>query len=270
MAIFDQHARNVNMVSSVNKGRGVLLQNEFAACLAQLADTVMEPYAEAYPATWRRVHAIFGRLDFGNILELRKRMRGKTGFGIGDGEPRGHGNSSRVSYKEGFSYELSSRDWPNAPLTPLPQKRSRTQVNEPLYEKMLEDERHTMQLELATGFGENLIDFDGLQSGKGMDEGAAMKASSAASPKFQSTGATNPEEISSFLDNLGLTYGLEKKYVSGVRLRKGNSKSSLGVFANRQQSSSKIKPSPPPRSSTKKKKRVSPQRRLLPTQFDSL
>ncbi len=270
MAIFDQHARNVNMVSSVNKGRGVLLQNEFAACLAQLADTVMEPYAEAYPATWRRVHAIFGRLDFGNILELRKRMRGKTGFGIGDGEPRGHGNSSRASYKEGFSYELSSRDWPNAPLTPLPQKRSRTQVNEPLYEKMLEDERHTMQLELATGFGENLIDFDGLQSGKGMDEGAAMKASSAASPKFQSTGATNPEEISSFLDNLGLTYGLEKKYVSGVRLRKGNSKSSLGVFANRQQSSSKIKPSPPPRSSTKKKKRVSPQRRLLPTQFDSL
>ena len=89
MAIFDQHARNVNMVSSVNKGRGVLLQNEFAACLAQLADTVMEPYAEAYPATWRRVHAIFGRLDFGNILELRKRMRGKTGFGIGDGEHLG-------------------------------------------------------------------------------------------------------------------------------------------------------------------------------------
>ena len=65
----------MKIVSSVSRGKGVLFQNEFAACLAQLADTLMEPYSITYPKTWRRVHAIFGRLDFGNILELRKRLK---------------------------------------------------------------------------------------------------------------------------------------------------------------------------------------------------
>ena len=56
MAIFDQHARKLKIVSSVSRGKGVLFQNEFAACLAQLADTLMEPYSITYPKTWRRVH----------------------------------------------------------------------------------------------------------------------------------------------------------------------------------------------------------------------
>ena len=109
MAIFDQHARKLKIVSSVSRGKGVLFQNEFAALAAAPADTLMEPYSVAYPKTWRRVHAIFGRLDFGNILELRKRLKGKTGFGVGDGEPTGHGSTKEFAYKQGFSYELQPK-----------------------------------------------------------------------------------------------------------------------------------------------------------------
>ena len=103
-------------------------------------------------------------------------------------------------------------------------------------------------------------------------EDNSIKPQSVSTQKFQAnTGATHPEDINSFLDDLGLTYGLEKKYVSGVRRKKKNSKpSSMEIFTNPQSAKSKMKPSPPPRSNGRKQKRVSPQRRLIPTQFDDL
>ena len=159
MAIFDQHARKLKIVSSVSRGKGVLFQNEFAACLAQLADTLMEPYSVAYPKTWRRVHAIFGRLDFGNILELRKRLKGKTGFGVGDGEPTGHGSTKEFAYKQGFSYELQPRDWPNAPLTPLPKKTSRISGSNGFEDPLMVNERNTMRLQIAEEFEQDMLDF---------------------------------------------------------------------------------------------------------------
>ena len=47
---------------------------------------------------------------------------------------------------------------------PLPQKKKRGATNEFVYEKMIDDERHTMQLELAKEFEESFSSFESLQN----------------------------------------------------------------------------------------------------------
>ena len=316
MAIFDQHARKLSIVSSISRGKGVLFQNEFAACLAQLADTLMEPYSEAYPKTWRRVHAIFGRLDFGNILELRKRLRGKTGFGIGDGEPTGHGSTKEFAFKQGFSYELQPRDWPNAPLTPLPKKKSRVLGSNGFEDPLLVTERNTMQLQIAEEFEKDIIDFGDVDRIKEELYGVKRKEDKdmsgfsndpnqlkigASSSIKHVTGAENPEDVNSFLDDLGLTYGLEHKALmqnrhngSNNRRRNNNNNNrrrrlSNNAINNTNNSNDRMmakgtikrggnnnnkgaKPVPPRRKSKKKnsQQRVSPKRRFITTQYDNL
>ena len=285
LAIFDQHARSLNMVSSVSKGRGVLHQNEFAACLAQLADTLMEPYQEAYPSTWRRVHAIFGRLDFSNILELRKRLRGKTGFGVGDGEPTGHGKTSHRGYKNGFSYELSPRDWPNAPLTPLPRKgRTKEESSAPIFENMISNEREVTQLQLASEFGTGLVDFGDMKS---FVDKSSSPDINGTSDEMELMKVEKQDDVNAMLDGLGLTYGLESKLVRGViNLDKGKRRkaalprrakqpSKLLMVGGKSSTNGRAKPVPPPRGekgrARGRNQRVSPQRRrIITTQFDNL
>ena len=120
-AIFRRHAQHLKRVSSISHGKGILNEAQFAAAFAQIAVVLLreEPWCERYPEEWRRVDAIFARLDVNNNVLLRKRLRGFGGFSKGDGDigSRAGGNPTVVKCR-GFSFNLRL---PGDPVTPPPE-----------------------------------------------------------------------------------------------------------------------------------------------------
>ena len=80
------------------------------------------------------------------------------------------------------------------------------------------NERNTMRLQIAEEFEQDLLDFGDIDKvkqelygvQKGSNENADKDRKFSFSTKLTS-GADNPDEVNSFLDDLGLTYGLEHK-----------------------------------------------------------
>jgi adenylate kinase family enzyme len=120
-AIFRRHAQHLKRVSSISHGKGILNEAQFAAAFAQIAVVLLreEPWCERYPEEWRRVDAIFARLDVNNNVLLRKRLRGFGGFSKGDGDigSRAGGKPTVVKCR-GFSFNLRL---PGDPVTPPPE-----------------------------------------------------------------------------------------------------------------------------------------------------
>jgi hypothetical protein len=138
-AIFRRHAQHLKRVSSISHGKGILNEAQFAAAFAQIAVVLLreDPWCDRYPEEWRRVDAIFSRLDVNNNVLLRKRLRGFGGFSIGDGDIGGRkGDRPTVKRPKGFSFNLRL---PGDPVTPPPEstrpKRNRlsntTKANSP-------------------------------------------------------------------------------------------------------------------------------------------
>lgn len=101
-AIFRRHAQHLKRVSSISHGKGILNEAQFAAAFAQIAVVLLreDPWCDRYPEEWRRVDAIFSRLDVNNNVLLRKRLRGFGGFSKGDGDIGGRkGDKPTVSGK---------------------------------------------------------------------------------------------------------------------------------------------------------------------------
>jgi adenylate kinase family enzyme len=120
-AIFRRHAQHLKRVSSISHGKGILNEAQFAAAFAQIAVVLLreDPWCDRYPEEWRRVDAIFSRLDVNYNVLLRKRLRGFGGFSIGDGDIGGRkGDRPTVKRPKGFSFNLRL---PGDPVTPPPE-----------------------------------------------------------------------------------------------------------------------------------------------------
>ena len=122
---FLENSTHLKAVSSVSKGKGILSKPQFTMALARVAVKVLDafPWKERYLESWRRVDAVFGRLDLNNISELNKRLRGKGGFCKGDGDTTGHVGSVPTSPKLSLSYPLRlPGDPPTPPPSPISNK----------------------------------------------------------------------------------------------------------------------------------------------------
>ena len=122
--IFKRHSQHLKRISSVSHGKGVLNEAQFAAAFAQLAVVLMKdsPWCERYKEEWRRVDALFSRLDIGNVPALRNRMKGNGGFRNGDGDLRGRDGKVPKNERKGFSYPLRLV---GDPVTPPPESSRR-------------------------------------------------------------------------------------------------------------------------------------------------
>ena len=116
---FRYNSTLLKCVSSVSQGKGILSKPQFTMALGKVAVELLGnfPWKERYPEAWRRVDAVFGRLDLNNLSELNKRLRGKGGFCIGDGDISGHTGSMPTTQKLTLSYPLRL---PGDPPTPPP------------------------------------------------------------------------------------------------------------------------------------------------------
>ena len=156
------------------------------------------------------------------------------------------------------------------------------------------NERNTMRLQIAEEFEQDLLDFGDIDKvkqelygvQKGSNENADKDRKFSFSTKLTS-GADNPDEVNSFLDDLGLTYGLEhktlmqsKKNQNSPRRRRGRgvpnrTRAVKGTVQRSPKATGGIKrqkPIPPKRGkvSPTRSQRVSPKRRFITTQYDTL
>ena len=209
-AIFKRHAQHLKRVSSISHGKGILNEAQFAAAFAQIAVVLLreEPWCERYPEEWRRVDAIFSRLDVNNNVLLRKRLRGFGGFSKGDGDISSRaGDRPTVMRTRGFSFNLRL---PGDPITPPPEssrpKRNRMVEQKPrdidpdldedptdLAVQAAENDDTKMTVSLAAEFG--------------IDDSTANL--SGGSNPYGTTSSAQYGDVTSMLDNLGLTYGLD-------------------------------------------------------------
>merc|ERR1711865_1280015 len=150
----------------------------YAAAFAQIAVVLLreDPWCDRYPEEWRRVDAIFSRLDVNNNVLLRKRLRGFGGFSVGNGNIQS--SSSMMN------------DGPD-------QQRMAQQA--------ADNDDTKMTVSLAAEFG---IDD---MSGSGNNP-------------YGTTSSAQYGDVTSMLDNLGLTYGLDSS-----RLGNGNGRGSDGA-----------------------------------------
>ena len=210
---FLENSTHLKAVSSVSKGRGILSKPQFTMALARIAVELLDmfPWNERYTETWRRVDAVFGRLDLDNVSELNKRLRGKGGFCIGDGDPTGHVGSIPTSPKLCLSYPLRlPGDPPTPPPSPTPPKprarsnisannlprnrrhkhwnRNKTVDGDGLSPKQRQSNRMTMSLAVEFGIDDTTYDFNVLRE------------------SFYGFKESNNH----MLDNLNLSYGVEK------------------------------------------------------------
>ena len=209
---FLENSTHMKAVSSVSKGRGILSKPQFTMALARIAVELLDafPWNERYTETWRRVDAVFGRLDLDNVSELNKRLRGKGGFCIGDGDPTGHVGSIPTSPKLCLSYPLRlPGDPPTPPPSPTPPKprarsnisvtnvpknrrhkysnRNKTVDGDGLSPKQRQSNRMTMSLAAEFGIDDTTYDFNVTRIIPGLKE-----------------------SNNHVLDNLNLSYGVEK------------------------------------------------------------
>ena len=216
-AIFRRHAQHLKRVSSVSHGKGILNEAQFAAAFAQIAVVLLreDPWCDRYPEEWRRVDAIFSRLDVNNNVLLRKRLRGFGGFSKGDGDIGDRKGGRPTIYKpKGFSFNLRL---PGDPVTPPPEStrprrrmresngsQSQTMVNDGpsgidaqmMAQQAADNDDTKMTVSLAAEFG---IDD---MSGSG-------------SNPYGTTSSAQYGDVTSMLDNLGLTYGLDSSRLGG-------------------------------------------------------
>ena len=140
---------------------------------------------ERYTETWQRVDAVFGRLDLDNVSELNKRLRGKGGFCIGDGDPAGRRKYSDITQTLSFVPLRLPGDPPTPPPSPTPPKaraksnipannlprnrrhkhwnRNKTVDSDDLSPKQRQSNRMTMSLAAEFGIDDTTYDFNDLR-----------------------------------------------------------------------------------------------------------
>ena len=238
-AIFRRHAQHLKRVSSISHGRGILNEAQFAAAFAQIAVVLLreDPWCDRYPEEWRRVDAIFSRLDVNSNVLLRKRLRGFGGFSKGDGDIGDRaGGAPTVIQPKGFSFNLRL---PGDPVTPPPDSTR---------------PRNRRMRESGTGNGNRSSPGGGGGGGAGDGNGGGgldsqqmaqqaadnddtkMTVSLAAefgiddmsgsgNNPYGTTSSAQYGDVTSMLDNLGLTYGLDSS-----RLGNGRGSDGAGGF----------------------------------------
>ena len=236
-AIFRRHAQHLKRISSISHGRGILNEAQFAAAFAQIAVVLLreDPWCDRYPEEWRRVDAIFSRLDVNSNVLLRKRLRGFGGFSKGDGDIGDRaGGAPTVIKPKGFSFNLRL---PGDPVTPPPDS------SRPRNGRMRESGNGNGNGNRSSPGGDGNGNGNG---GGGMDsqkmaqqaadnDDTKMTVSLAAefgiddmsgsgNNPYGTTSSAQYGDVTSMLDNLGLTYGLDSS-----RLGNGNGRGSDGA-----------------------------------------
>ena len=213
-------------VSVVSQGKGILSKSQFVSALANVAVELLSqfPWNERYIEEWRRVDAVFARLDFLDLSKLNQRIRGRGGFGVGDGDLTGHLGSLPYGQRCSFSYPLSVPGDPKTPEPTVPKKRrqeKRSRRRSPelrmspkegsggrryvRQENASKSQKHgtRMTISLAAEFG-----IDDTVNDFGNPYGASVNYNAAASD---------------MLNALNLTYGVDED-----RLHMGNNEAGLG------------------------------------------
>jgi hypothetical protein len=110
-------------VSAVSHGKGILTLSQFVSAFANVAVDMLDvfPWNERYVEEWRKVDAVFSRLDLNNPSQLNNRIRGRGGFGVGDGDLKGHDGSLPNMQKHCFSFPLNLPGDPSTPEPTIPE-----------------------------------------------------------------------------------------------------------------------------------------------------
>jgi len=215
-AIFRRHAQHLKRVSSISHGKGILNEAQYAAAFAQIAVVLLreDPWCDRYPEEWRRVDAIFSRLDVNNNVLLRKRLRGFGGFSVGNGDIQDRKGGRPTVYKpKGFSFNLRL---PGDPVTPppdstRPRRRMRdSNGNTQSSSSMMNDGPDQQRMAQQAADNDDTKMTVSLAAEFGIDD-----MSGSGNNPYGTTSSAQYGDVTSMLDNLGLTYGLDSSRLGG-------------------------------------------------------